>query len=961
MRAVVYISYRKVKKLSSHKIRGVKHILLLLGLSIATAQPTPTSADEIREATAEIDSLIAKSLVAKLPLTNMGPSVMSGRVTDLAVNPNATYEFYVAYASGGLWYTNNNGTTFSPVMDNSATQNIGDIAVHWPTHTIYVGTGENNASRSSYAGIGILKSTDRGASWQYLGLEDAHHIGKIEINPNNPDEIIVGVTGHLYSKNATRGIYKSIDGGKSWQQTLALNNTTGVIEITVAPENFNIQYAAAWEKDRKAWHFTGSGSTSGIYKSIDGGNTWQWITTPTSGFPQGNGVGRIGLAAFDANTIYAIVDNQDRRPRKTTAQKKLTKKDFEGISLEAFMAIDTELLDNFLKDNSFPKKHTAKSIRKAVRNGTLKPDDLSLYLSDANADLFDTPVVGAQVFKSEDGGQSWAITHEGFLDDVYYSYGYYFGMIHVTPSNSNRIYIYGVPMLTSADGGKTFSTLDAPNAHVDHHALWINPNNPKHLINGNDGGVNISYDGGANWIKANQPSVGQFYTVYADSQKPYHVYGGLQDNGVWEAPHTSKESVAWHQTGHNAWTRIMGGDGMQIQVDKRNANIVYTGYQFGNYFRINRETNKRTYIQPKHKLGEAPLRFNWQTPILLSPHNNDILYFGSNKLHRSMNKGDDWAVISDDLTKGGIKGNVPYGTLTVIDESIFNFGYLAVGSDDGRIHLTKDSGATWECISNDLPQDLWVSRLQFSTHNPSTIYATLNGYRWDDFTPYVYVSDDYGTTWRNISANLPNSPVNVIREDPTNKQLLYVGTDNGLYVSVDRGTSWHLFDQDIPRVAVHDLFIQKEENDLLVGTHGRSIYLLELEAVQQLPKLVEQPIVILEPEAIKHSKRWGQKSRVWYDAYTPKFNWTFFAEAQTDGVWTLNSEKEVVVYEEAVELSRGLQKISYALRIQPEAVKSYNRKHKTNLTPADDGNVYLPEGTYTISWNDEPQATLKIE
>ena len=939
----------------------MKYIVLLLGFAVATAQPRPTTAAEIREATATIDTLVAQSMVAKLPLTSIGPSVMSGRVTDLAVNPNATYEFYVAYASGGLWYTNNNGTTFRPVIDNSPTQNIGDIAVHWPTHTIYVGTGENNASRSSYAGIGILKSTDRGESWQHLGLEDAHHIGKIEINPNNPDEVIVGATGHLYSENTTRGVFKSMDGGQTWQHTLTLENTTGIIEITVAPEDFNIQYVAAWEKDRKAWHFKGSGSNSGIYKSTDAGQTWQKSTTLNSGFPQGKGVGRIGLAAFDAKTIYAIVDNQDRRPSSAETRKKLTKKDFEGISLEAFMAIDVKLLETFLKENGFPKEHSAKSIRKAVRNGALKPSDIALYLSDANADLFDTPVVGAQVYKSENGGQSWTKTHEGFLDDIYYSYGYYFGMIHVEPTDSNRIYIYGVPMLTSSDGGKTFRTLDAPNAHVDHHALWINPNNPKHLINGNDGGVNISYDGGANWIKANQPAVGQFYTVYADNQKPYHVYGGLQDNGVWEAPHNAKESVAWHQSGHNPWTSIMGGDGMQIQVDKRNTNIVYTGYQFGNYFRINKETNKRTYIQPKHKLGEASLRFNWQTPILLSTHNNDILYLGSNKLHRSMDKGDQWTTISNDLTTGGKKGNVPYGTITTIDESVFTFGQLVVGSDDGLIHLTKDGGTSWACISKTLPQNLWVSRVQFSTHDPSRIYATLNGYRWDDFTPYVYISEDLGASWRNISANLPKSSVNVIREDATHEQLLYVGTDNGLYVGVDKGADWYLFDGNIPRVAVHDLFIQKEENDLLVGTHGRSIYLLELEAVQQLPELVKQPFVILQPKAQKHNKRWGQKKRVWYDAFKSKFEWTFFSKTQSDGVWTLTSEKGVVVYEEAIQLSKGLQKIPYALHIQPEAVKSFNRKHKTKLSPKDDGNVYLPKGAYTILWNDEPQTSLIIE
>jgi photosystem II stability/assembly factor-like uncharacterized protein len=939
----------------------MKHLLFCLVFSLAFAQPSATLPVHIQQTSNQLDTLVATSWVAELPLKNIGPSVMSGRVTDLDVNPNATHEFYVAYASGGLWYTHNNGTSFTPVMDNSPTQNIGDIAVHWPTHTIYVGTGENNASRSSYAGMGILKSTDKGSSWTSLGLAAAHHIGKIEINPNNPDEVVVGVAGPLYSKSNARGIYKTTNGGQTWEQTLVLPDSTGIIELSVVPGNYNIQYAAAWEKDRKAWHFTGSGANSGIYKSTDAGNSWTLISTPESGFLQGEGVGRIGLAAFDANTLYAIVDNQERRPRFDAPQSKLKKQDFEGISLEAFMAIDKKLLGNFLKDNGFPKAYTADRVRAEVRNGKLKPSDLALFLYNANDNLFDTPVVGPEVFRSDDGGQTWSKTHSGFLDDIYYSYGYYFGMVHVSPSDKNHIYIYGVPILASTDGGKSFKTLDAANVHADHHALWINPKNPQHLVNGNDGGVNISYDGGQNWIKSNQPTVGQFYTVYADTQKPYHVYGGLQDNGVWEAVHTATESVRWHQSGHNPWTGIMGGDGMQIQVDSRNPNIIYTGYQFGNYFRIDRDADKRKYIQPKHKLGEAPFRFNWQTPILLSAHNNDIIYLGSNKLHRSLNQADDWEAISEDLTKGAKKGNVPYGTLTTIDESRDTFGTLVVGSDDGLIHLTQNNGTTWRCISDNLPQDFWVSRVQFSKHDPNRIYASLNGYRWDDFTPYVYVSNDLGASWTDISSNLPKSAVNVIREDATNKNLLYVGTDNGLFVSIDQGKNWHIFNTNIPRVAVHDLFIQESANHLLVGTHGRSIYLLAMDAVQQLPGVSDKPFAVLTPEAQKHNNRWGSKRSVWNDAFTPSFHWTFFSQQPSDGVWSLVSDKGVVVFEQAESLAKGLQELPYSLVMDAAVIKQFNRKHKSDLKPADDGNVYLPKGTYSLLWNDKQYTQLVLE
>jgi photosystem II stability/assembly factor-like uncharacterized protein len=713
-------------------------------------------------------------------------------------------------------------------------------------------------------------------------------------------------------------------------------------------------------KRTQSMGFSGSGAESGIYKSTDAGNSWTLISTKESGFLQGKGVGRIGLSAFDAKTIYAIVDNQDRRPQLHASHNKLKKQDFEGISLEAFMAIDKKLIKNFLEDNGFPKTHTVDRVRDEVRNGKLKPSDLALFLYNANDDLFDTPVSGPQVFRSDDGGLTWIKTHTDFLDDVYYSYGYYFGMVHVSPLDKNHIYIYGVPILTSIDGGKSFERLDTPNVHADHHALWINPKNPKHLVNGNDGGVNISYDGGQNWSKANQPSVGQFYTVYADTQKPYHVYGGLQDNGVWEAVHTAVEGVRWHQSGHNPWTGIMGGDGMQIQVDSRNANIVYTGYQFGNYFRIDRDAGERKFIQPKHRLGEAPFRFNWQTPILLSIHNNDIIYLGSNKLHRSLNQGDSWEAISNDLTKGAKKGNVPYGTLTAIDESRNSFGTIVVGSDDGLIHITQNSGSTWRCISDKLPQNLWVSRVQFSKHNPNRIYATLNGYRWDDFSPYVYVSNDLGASWNNISSNLPNAAVNVIREDATNKNLLYLGTDNGLYTSIDEGKNWHIFNKNIPRVAVHDLFIQESENHLLVGTHGRSIYLLALDAVQQLPEFSKKTFAVLAPKEQKHSNRWGSKRSAWFDAFTPSFHWTFFAQEPSNGVWSLVSDKGVIVFEQAISLSKGLQQLPYNFTMDTAVIKQFNRKHKTDLKAADDGNLYLPKGKYTIFWNDVAHTKLVL-
>ena len=695
---------------------------------------------------------------------------MSGRVVDLAVNPSNPTEFYVGYASGGVWHTVNNGTTFTPILDNSPTQNVGSLAVDWNTKTIWVGTGEVNSSRSSYAGIGLLRSSNNGDTWEHLGLADSHHISKIIINPTNPKHVVVSVVGHLYSKNDQRGVYKTTDGGVTWEQTLFVNNQSGIIEMDAAPNNFNIMFASSWDKDRKAWNFRGSGSGSAIYKSTDGGSSWVKVSSPKSGFPTGEGVGRIGLAVFDQNTVYAVHDNQARREDAGSSRKSggLSKEQFKTMTREAFLALDNKKLNAYLKNNGFQEKYRADNVKSMVRGGGVAPADLATYLEDANAMLFDTPVIGAEVYKSIDGGLTWSKTHEGFLDGIYYSYGYYFGKIHVDPSNKDGIYIYGVPILKSKDAGKTFSSISAPNVHADHHALWINPNKPGHLINGNDGGVNISYDDGANWIKNNQPAVGQFYAIHVDNQEPYNVYGGLQDNGVWVGAHTYQESPGWKQNGKYPYEFIMGGDGMQIQTDARDSNVVYTGFQFGNYFRLNRADNTQTYIQPKHELGDSPYRFNWQTPILLSSHNQDILYLGGNKLMRSMNRGTDWTAISEDLTSGGKQGNVAYGTLTSIDESKFQFGLLYTGSDDGKVFVSQNSGSDWQDISTTLPKDLWVSRVVASMHEKQRVYVTLNGYRWDDFTPYVYMSDNYGASWTNISNNLPLASVNVIREDPAN-------------------------------------------------------------------------------------------------------------------------------------------------------------------------------------------------
>ncbi|MEZ4809933.1 MAG: glycosyl hydrolase [Allomuricauda sp.] len=934
----------------------------MLCLHLTWGQHSATPVDKVMKALAQKTQMEETSLVKNIPLENIGPSVMSGRVVDLEVNPKNPTEFYVAYASGGLWHTLDNGISFVPVLDSSQTQNVGDIAVDWANGTLWVGTGENNSSRSSYAGIGILKSTDKGKTWQNMGLQDSQHIGRIIINPNNPNEVVVGVMGHLYSPNQERGIYKTMDGGKTWQKTLFINDITGIIDLAYTPNDFAVQYAAAWEKDRKAWNFAGNGKGSGIYKSVDGGDHWTLVSGLGTGFPTGDGVGRIGLAVFDEHTVYAILDNQFRREKKEPKETDgLTKEEFKTMDAATFLALDNDKLNDYLKTNGFQEKYRAENVKNMVRDGAVQPVDLAKYLESANSLLFDTPVIGAEVYRSDDAGTTWKKMNEKYIDDLFYSYGYYFAQIRVDASNKDKIYLAGVPLISSSDGGKTFEGIDKENVHADHHALWVNPNRPGHLINGNDGGVNITYDDGAHWMKNNSAQVGQFYAITVDHEEPYNVYGGLQDNGVWKGAHNNKDNRLWQQTGKNPWQEILGGDGMQVQVDNRNANIVYTGYQFGNYFRLNLEKDSTIPIQPKHELGDSPYRFNWQTPILLSAHNQDILYMGSNKLHRSLNQGDDWETISPDLTQGDREGNVAYGTLTTLSESPFKFGLLYTGSDDGLVHISQNAGGSWENISTSFPKNLWVTEVAASKHKKERVYVALNGYHWDDFTPYIYVSEDYGKTWKDISANIPASPVNALVEDPENENLLFVGTDNGLYVSFDRGGSWELFQNGMPNVAVHDLVIQPKAKHLLVGTHGRSIYKADISVLEQMtPERLSKDLVVFGVEDIPHSPTWGSQEYVWDKPQTPGLDIHFYSASSAMYTASVKTPDGIEVSSTELQADKGLNILSYDLAFSKKGKGDFLKKNKMELSEAHDGKTYLPKGTYVVEVSGNGQ-TEKIE
>jgi BNR/Asp-box repeat. len=847
------------KILNSQRLTTLKTILFLFccfSAVLTSAQVKPTAAADRLKVRDQRKLLEQRSMFKDIPFRNIGPTVMSGRVVDLEVNPEDPTEFYVAYASGGVWYTKNNGQSFEPIFDSLDVITIGDIAVFWDgspasSRTVWVGTGEVNSSRSSYAGDGVYKTSNHGKTWEYLGLPESHHIGKILLHPNDKNTAWVGAMGHLYSANKERGVFKTTDGGKTWKHTLYIDDNTGVVEMEINPSNPNEIYAAAWYRTRSAWNFEEGNKTSGIYKSTDGGETWQNLTGDgKSGFPAGEGVGRIGLAVFPKNPqiVYAVVDNNFRKPdtaRRTVDTGRYELSHFEKITKEEFARLDDKKLEAFLRRNRLPAKYTAASVKELVKTEKVKPTALYELLFDANAALFNTPIIGCEVYRSNDGGKTWKKTHEKDIN-IFSTYGYYFAKIYVSPYNENKLVNLGITAQLSTDGGKTWKTMDKGNVHADHHALWINPKRDSHIINGNDGGVNITYDDGDNWFKANTPPVGQFYAVTVDNNRPYNVYGGLQDNGVWMGPSNYRAGPGWIDNGAYPYKRITGGDGMQVQVDTTD-NTIYAGTQFGSYTRRNASLTQVKSVRPQTELGSTPLRFNWQTPILLSRHNPSIYYIGSNKLHRSMNRGDDIETLTDDLTNGKKDGDVPFGTLTTIDESPLRFGLLYVGTDDGNVHVSKDGGYTWTNISKKLPQGLWVSRVVASKYKEGRVYVTLNGYRNDHFLPYLFVSEDYGENWKALGKDLPFEPLNVVREDPKYDSILYVGSDGGLYVSIDGGNSFSMWNAGLPRsIPVHDIAIQVRDNDIVLGTHGRSLYVAKLDNVQ---KLLKDPAYRAEKQA----------------------------------------------------------------------------------------------------------------
>ena len=933
----------------------------------AAQQITATNANERLAGYEARKKMDAVSLVKNIKFRNIGPSVMGGRVVDIEVNPANTNEFYVAYASGGLWKTDNNGNSFAPIFDNEAVMTIGDIAVDWRTRTLWVGTGENNSSRSSYAGVGIYKSTDDGKTWQHLpGLNDTHHIGAIVLHPTDANVAWVAAVGHLYTSNDQRGVFKTTDGGKTWKHTLFIDNLTGAIALKSDPTNPQILYASTWHKQRRPWNFVAGGTTSGIHKSTDGGETWQLISTAASGFPQGNGVGRIGLAVYPKSPqiLYAIVDNSNSKPKKEDilSGDKLSKAQLEKITKAEFLKLSDVVLNEYLETNGFADKYSAKKIKEMVANDTITPLDVLNHTDDANSRLFSKAIVGAEVYRSENGGTTWKRTTDAPLEGLHYTYGYYFGQVWVAPENDKKVVIAGVPMLKSEDAGKTWRSMDGDdmqgNVHADHHVCWFDPANPSHFIIGNDGGLNMTYDNGVTWSKANTPAVGQFYYVNTDNAKPYNVYGGLQDNGVWTGPSTYRAGYGWYGRGQYPYKMLLGGDGMQVQIDPRDNATVYTGYQFGNYFRVNKNTGESRALKVDEELGEAKLRWNWMSPILISKHNPDIIYFASNRFHRSMNKGDDFKTLSGDLTKGPKAGDVAFGTITTIDESALKFGLLYAGTDDGLVHGSQDGGYNWTNLSATLPKDLWVVRVVASNHQEGTVYAALNGYRDDHFKPYVFASTDYGKTWKSISANLPDEPVNVVKEDPKNANIIYVGTDHGLYVSLDKGASYQKMAGGLPAVAVHDVVVQPRDNDLVVATHGRSIFVGNVEQLQQMnDSLLTKEIYVFSPKSTTASPSWGRMRDKYRKATEWNTEFSYYTKNSGTVQIKITTDKGLTLKSWTKTNDAGLNFLTYDFSVDTTVATVYEKylnealkkdERKVELKTADDQKMYIAAGKYKL-------------
>jgi photosystem II stability/assembly factor-like uncharacterized protein len=778
----------------------MKKLLVLLltlsfcaALSAQTKSPILSGEEKVKMFSTHL-KMKKESSFKGLEWQYIGPANISGRCTDVeAVMPRGkSYTIWIGSATGGVWKSDNEGTSFEHVSKDMPTASIGDLAID-PNNpeVIWVGTGEANIFRSSNSGCGVFKTSDGGKTWKDMGLNNTMTIGRIRVHPLNSDIVYVAATGHEWTANEERGLFKTEDGGNSWEKVLYIDDMTGVYDLVIDPDKPNTIYCTTWERMREKWNDPRTWETtknSAIWKSTDGGKNWKKII---NGLPAPNHLGRIGIDIARSNTkvLYAYVDNYE----------------------------------------------------------------ITTYAEEGEQDAYgrqkSNVIKGATIYRSGNAGDSW-VKVSGLTPDQKRlmerhsgTYGWVFAQIRVDPSDENTVYTMGLGLNQSIDGGKTFKPLRGP--HSDHHGLWIDPNNPNYLLNVQDGGLAISYDRGKTFkIPLKELPLGQFFNISYDMATPFRVYGSMQDHGSYVG--TVDLSMGRGNVPARDFGRMLGGEGTSHAIDLDDNNTVYASGFYGLLMKAKVEdyVNSSSYRVPSKRIlpaqfkDEPVLRGQWITPTKLSPHNQDIVFHGMQRLLMSKDRGKTWEYISDDLTYNDPDkiGDISYQTITTLDESSLKAGLIYVGTDDGRVWRTRDGGKNWSDIRKKNIPVKWVSRIVASKFDPGTVYMTQTGRRDDDFQIYIWKSTDFGDTWTDISANIPLGPINVLREDPINKEILYVGSDAGVYVSVNGGQSYEVLG-NLPYEYVHDLIVHPRDNMVVIGTHGGGVFVLDANEVNDKNKV----------------------------------------------------------------------------------------------------------------------------
>jgi len=787
--------------------------------------------------------LLALGIFFRLPAAeihwnDIGPHGISGRISDIESYPDHPRIILVGSASAGVYRSRDRGENWEYIFRTDGFNAIGDIAVTpRDLNLIWVGTGEPNASRSSFYGEGVFCSRDGGETWECRGLQQTHYISRIIIHPSRPDTVYVAAPGPLYSESPHRGLYQTTDGGRTWEKILFIDHRTGIIDLVMHPENPKILYAAAWERLKRPWKFEAYGPGSGIYRTLDGGLSWQRI------FAGDEFTGRIGLTigTSDPRVLMALVDNHREQLPPGEDDQELTIDRLNNLSIEDFLKLKNKSLQRLLDRMQAAEIYTPSVLKAFVRHHRITPRQVALMLFDINDRQFNPFITGPELYRSEDRGDTWRKINQESLNPYFYTFGFFFGRVVLSPADTDTVYVLGIEMLRSGDGGRTFDCLTRKQGpqnqrlvHVDSHALWIHPRSPRLLYLGTDGGLNISSDGGENWRQFLNLPITQCYRVSLGRGENPAVYSGLQDNGV-VMGYRPRESGARYY-----WLKLLDRDGGDTCEIPGVEGQVYSAYQFGEIFRIDLKKGLRTGIKPQASPLTTPYRFHWLTPFFVSSHDPLKLYLGANMVLLSTDRGNHWTPVSPDLSRGReVFNRLPYGTISALAESPRVPGLLFAGTDDGNVWYFHPQAGAWRQIGQVLP-GREVTSLAPSRFDPGKLYVTMSGLFSDDLQTYIFMTENLGTDWLSIRGQIQDEPVLVLREHPASGGVLLCGTVKDLYLTENDGLSWRSVRGNIPSVPFHDLAIDEGSWEVVVGTHGRGIYRLQdprrlLQAPSDLP------------------------------------------------------------------------------------------------------------------------------